>query len=80
MKKIISKPHPNIFSWIEYIQREETVSKTKIQNFSSGATALSRRRRMKVKEKRIQTLFDRFNAGDMTVEEYLASIKYHTGL
>ena len=78
MKKVISKHHPII--WIEYIKREETVSKAKIQNFSSGATARPQRRRMKEKEKRIKTLFDRFNAGGMTLEEYLAAIKYHTGL
>ena len=80
MKKVISKHHPNIFSWIEYIKREETVSKAKIQNFSSGATARPRRRRMKEKEKRIQTLFERFNAGGMTLEEYLTAIRYHNGL
>ena len=66
MKKVISKPHPNIFV---YIQREEAVTKAKIQSFRSGATARPRRRRMKEKEKRIQTLFDRFNAG-VTLDEY----------
>ena len=30
MKKVISKPHPNIYTWIEYIQREEAVTKAKI--------------------------------------------------
>ena len=54
MKTVISKPHPNIFAWTEYIQREEAVTKAKIQSFRSGATVPPRRRRMK--EKRIQTL------------------------
>ena len=80
MKKVISKPHPNIFAWIEYIQREEAVTKAKIQSFRSGATARPRRRRMKEKEKRIQTLFDRFNAGNATLNEYLEAIKHLTGL
>jgi hypothetical protein len=80
MKKVISKPHPNIFAWIEYIQREEAVTKAKIQNFRSGGTTRPRRRRMKEKEKRIQTLFDRFNAGNLTLDEYLAAIKHLTGL
>ena len=35
---------------------------------------------MKEKEKRIQTLFDRFNTGGMTLNEYLAAIKHLTGL
>ena len=80
MKKVISKPHPNIFAWIDYIQREEAVTKAKIQSFRSGATARPRRRRMKEKEKRIQTLFDRFNAGGVTLDEYLSAIKHLTGL
>ena len=38
-----------------------------------------RRRRVKEKEKRIQTLFDRFNAGNISLEEYLGAIKHQTG-
>ena len=34
MKKIISKPHPNIFVWIEFIQREESVTKALIRFIS----------------------------------------------
>ena len=37
MKKVITKDHPNIFAWIEFIQREEAVTKAKIQRFRSGA-------------------------------------------
>ncbi len=80
MQKIISKPHPNIFAWIGYIQREEAVTRAKIQSFRSGATSRLQRRRMKEKEKRIQTLFDRFNAGNITLNEYLGAIKHLTGL
>ena len=35
---------------------------------------------MKEKEKRIQTLFDQFNVGNITLNEYLGAIKYLTGL
>ena len=78
MKKVTTKPHPNIFVWIEFIQREEAVTKAKIQSFRSGATAQPQGRCMK--EKRIQTLFDRFNAGDISLNEYLGAIKHLTGL
>jgi len=30
MKEVSSKPHANIYMWIEYIQREEAVTKAKI--------------------------------------------------
>ena len=52
MKKVITKPHSNIFAWIEYIQREEAVTKAKIKSFRLGATPRPQRRRMK--EKRLQ--------------------------
>ena len=78
MKKIISKPHPNIFSWIEFIQREEAITKAKILSFRTGAT-VRQRRQMKEKEKRIQTLFEHFNGGDINLDEYLGAIKHQTG-
>ncbi len=80
MKKVIGNPHPNIFKWIEHMQREEAVTKAKIQSYMSGATARPQRRRMKEKEKRIQTLFDQFNTGGMTLNAYLSAIKHLTGL
>ena len=49
----------------------------KIQSFRIGATSRQRRRRVK-KEKRIQTLFDRFNAGNISLEEYLGAIKHQS--
>ena len=47
------------------------MTNAKIQSFRSGATVRPWRRRMKEKEKRIQTLFDCFNAGDISLNEYL---------
>jgi hypothetical protein len=35
---------------------------------------------MKEKEERVQTLFDHFNAGSLTLDEYLAATKHLTGL
>ena len=80
MKKVISKPHPNIFNWIEYIQREETVTKAKIQTLKSGTATHPRLCCQKEKEKRIQRLFDRFNSSAISLDEYLTAIKHLTGL
>ncbi len=55
--------------------------KANIQSYMSGAAAW---RRMKEKEKRIQTPFDRFNTGGMTLSAYLSAIMqasfFNTGL
>ena len=66
IKKIISTPHPNIYSWVEFIQREEAVTKAKIQTLRLGATTRPQRHHVKEKEKRIQALFDRFNGGALS--------------
>ena len=79
MKKIISKPHPNIFAWIKFVQREESVTKAKIQSYRTGATSCQRRCRVKEKENMMQTLFDHFNAGNISLEEYLGAIQHQTG-
>ena len=34
---------------------------------------------MKENKKRIQTLFERFNGGDINLNEYLGAIKHQTG-
>ena len=56
------------------------MTKAKLANFRSGATVCPRRRRMQEKEKRIQRLFDRFNGGTITLEDYIDAIKHQTGL
>ena len=63
---------------LKFIQREESVTKANIQSYRTGATSRQRRRRVKEKKKRIQTLFDRFNAGNINLEEYLRAIKHQT--
>ena len=50
IKKIISKPHPNIYSWVEFSQRE-AVTKAKIQTLRLGATTRPQRRRVKKNRK-----------------------------
>ncbi len=80
MSNIIRKPHPNVYSWVEFMQREEAVSKAKIQSLRTGATARPQRRRIKEREKRIHALFDRFNGGSISLDEYLEAIKHLTGL
>ena len=63
---------------LELIEREESVTKANIQSYRTGATSHQRRRRVKEKEKRIQTLFDRSNAGNINLEKYLRAIKHQT--
>ena len=65
--------------FIEFIQREESVTKAKIQSYRTGAISRQRRRRVKEKEKRIQTLLIALMVETISLEEYLGAIKHQTG-
>ena len=80
LKKVVGKPHPNIFELIEVIKKEEVTTRMKMQQFESGAQEPPRRRKVRERERRIQLLFQRFNGGTISIDEYLESFKHHTGL
>ena len=52
----------------------------KMSLYESGAKEPPRRRKVRESERRIQTLFQRFNGGKISIDEYLESFKHHTGL
>ena len=55
-------------------------SKMKMQMLEAGAQQAPRQRRVRQKERRIQNLFARFNSGAMSLNDYLETMKYNTGL
>ena len=75
LKKVGGKSHPNIFELIEIMKKEEATTKMKMQVCESGATGPPRRRRVRERERRIQTLFQRFNGGTISTDEYLEAFK-----
>ena len=62
------------------MKKEEATTKMKMQVCESGATGPPRRRRVRERERRIQTLFQRFNGGTISIDEYLEAFKHQTGL
>ena len=64
IKKIVGKAHPNIFELVEVFQKEEVTSRMKLQQFDSGAVLSARRRMVRERERRFQTLFSRMKDGD----------------
>ena len=51
----------------------------KMSLYDSGAKEPPRRRKVRERERGIQTLFQRFSGGN-SIDEYLESFKHHTGL
>ena len=62
LKKVVGKPHSNIYDFIEVIKKEEATMRTKIQMLESRAQMASRRRRVRDRERRFQELFHRLNS------------------
>ena len=60
LKKVVGKPHPNIFELIEVIKKKEATTKMKMQMYEKEATQATRRK-TRERERRMQALFDRFN-------------------
>ena len=55
-------------------------STTTLKVVHSGANEPPRRRKIRERKRRIETLFQRFNGGTVSIDEYLDSFKYHTRL
>ena len=80
LKNIVGKAHPNVYELVEVIQKEESVTTMKVQQLVAGASQPPRRRKIKDRERKIQTLFQRLELGNITLGGFLDAIKYHTGL
>ncbi len=80
LKKIVGKAHPNIYELVEVIQKEEALTTMRVQQLVAGASQPPRSRKVKDKDRKIQTLFQRLELGTITLGDYLDAIIYHTGL
>ena len=75
--KAVGKPHPNVYELVEVIKREESITTMKVQQ---GASLAPRRRRLREKERRLQSLFQRFELRTISIDDYLETVKHLTGL
>ena len=80
LKKVVGKPHPNLYEIIDVFKREEASTKVKLQILQAGAQQAPRRRKMRQKEQRIQNLCRRLNQGTMSIDDYLEAMKHNTVL
>ena len=80
LKNVVGKAHPNVYELVEVIKREDSIATMKIQQLATGGTQAPRRRKIRERERRLETLFQRLELGSISLDEYLEAIKYHTGL
>ena len=80
MKRIVGKPHPNIFELVDVMRREQATTEMKLEQYATGATQLPRKRRYIQRDENIRTLFEHFQNGEASLAEYVASVRHQTGL
>ena len=79
-KRIVGKPHPNIFEIVDVIKKEQATTEMKLEQFAAGATQPPLKKRYIQWDEKICKLFERFQNGESSLAEYLASVRHQTGL
>ena len=80
LKKAVVKPHPNVYELVEVIKREESITTMKVQQLLAGAFLAPRRRHLREKERRLKSLFQRFELGTISIDNFLEAVKHLTAL
>ena len=68
----MGKPHPNIFEIVDVINREQATTEMKLKHYA-GATQPPRKKRYIRRDEKICKLFERFQNGESSLAEYIAS-------
>ena len=67
LKRIIGKPHPNIFEIIDVIKKEQATTEMKLEQFAAGATQPSRKKRHIQRDEKICKLCECFQNGESSL-------------
>lgn len=78
LKRIVDKPHPNIFEIVDVIKREQATMEMKWEQYAAGATQPPRKKRYVQRDEKIRKLFERFQNGESSLAEYLSSVRHQT--
>ncbi|CAF3239279.1 unnamed protein product [Rotaria sp. Silwood2] len=78
MNHRISRNHPHIWRFIQFVQSEEKNVQTIVLQWSSGATK-KQNVRATAKQKRIDTLYQRYNDGLINSSQLLTGLSYLVG-
>ena len=76
MNKKIAKAHPNFYQWLKHVREEQAATETTAHRAALGAAPPARRRKYVALDERLARLKDRFQAGDLTVFEYLSRVRH----
>ena len=79
LKRIVKKPHPNIYELIDVFKREQAASEVTLQQLETGANPPPRKKYRQL-EQRVERIKEKMSAGQMSISEYLDTIGHLIGL
>ena len=65
---------------MDVLKKEQACTEMKTEQFESGATQPAQKKRYVDRKGRIRTLFDRFQNGEYSLADHIASVRHQTGL
>ena len=68
LKRISRKAHPNLYEVLELFQREEAASRVTIIQLEAGGVEKAKRRKVVLREERIQKLREELDSGDRNLD------------
>ena len=70
------KAHPNLFEFVEVIQKEQTAAEVTIEQRSGAGRVRAKKRKVVRHEEIIKKLMEEFTGGTRTLESFLTSLSH----
>ena len=79
LKRIVKKPHPNIYELSDVSKREQAATEVTYQQLDTGANPPPWKKYRQL-DQRVQRIKDGMSAGQISISKYLDAIGYLIGL
>ena len=76
LKKMARKAHPNLFEFIEVIQKEQATAEVTIEQLSGAGRVRAKKSNVVRHEEAIKKLMEEFTGGIRTLESFLSSLSH----
>ena len=80
LKRIVKKPHPNIYELIDVFRSEEAATNVTISQLTTGANPPPHKKKYTAIDSRVEKLKDRMHNGQVSINDYIAAIGHIVGL
>ena len=80
LKRIVKKPHPNIYELIDVFRSEEAATNVTISQLTTGANPPPCKKKYTAIDSRVEKLKDRMHNGQVSINDYIAAIGHIVGL